>query len=665
MKLLLGLLGSLLLTGSVAAQEETPPVFQDEIVVAASRSPESLSETTAAVSVIGREEIAARPAESLAEVLEVVPGFHVLFSSAAGSIPILASRGFFGGGEVEYVQLRVDGVPIGDVESGLVDLSRIRARQIDRIEVLRGAGSSLYGDTALGGVIDITTRSDPKPRWGLLSLSAGSFDSFFTDVAIGFQPWHLSFSHAGGDGYRDGSEHQLNSLDLRWRAPGSPFDWSGAGSFARRELHDPGLLSRAEIDSDPTQSNPRFRFDQETTDRYRLTGSFTKSTGPTPLSGEFHAGYKNLDSIRTLLIVAGLGDTISRQLETSLAGASVRGEHTSQFRGRDLESRAGIDLGYETLTSAYRSVEPDGSIGQRVAAVDGTRRRTGLYMTEEWTASERVSIHGGVRFDEIADDFQSTSRRDQAWSPRLGMNARVRASERAVTSLFAQISRAFKAPTLDQRFDARPIPDFEGGTFTISNSELRAQHARSFEMGLSHQQDRLRAQLVAYRTEVDDEIDFDPSTFVYRNIGQSVHQGLELSVRAETSALKPRLDYTWSRVWVPAMPDNQLKNMPEHLLRAGMTLGLGARVQLDLGARWIGGRYLDDANEFPMSDVTLIDSRLRYTIGRLTANADIRNLSAEEYEEVGLTLFDFEGHLVPYAYPGAGRELRVELEVDF
>ena len=654
----------MLLAFPIAAQEQTP-IFRDEIVVAAERSPEPQSETTAAVSVITRKDIEARPVETLAESLESIPGFHVLFSSASGSVPVLASRGFFGGGEVEYVQVRVDGVPMGDMESGLVDLSRFRARAIDRIEVLRGAGSALYGDTALGGVIDVTTRSDAA-RSALASVTGGSFSSFSIDLSLDFRPWHLSLAHAGGDGYRDGSDHQLDNLDLRWKSVDRPTDRSAAFSFSRRRVQDPGLLSRKEIEADPTQTLSLFRFDEVTTDRYRVAAGFSRAQGANAISGDIYGAYKNSDSIRTLLIAAGFGDTIARALETSAGGGSVRGEHASRFFGRDLRTRAGLDLGYETLSSRYRAVGPDGTVGPQLpAGIDGNRRRAGLYVTEELRMSGSLSIQGGIRFDRIDDEFRNRSRSDQAWSPRLGLNARVHASEESITSLFAQISRAFKAPTPDQRFDARPFPDFQGGTFTISNPELRPQNAESLEIGVSHHQQRFRGQLALYRTEVDDEIDFDAATFVYRNIGRSVHQGLEVSLRMEGAAVDPRIDYAWSRVWIPSLPDNQLKNMPEHLLRAGATFEFPFQMRLDLAGRWIAGRYLDDANTVPMSDVTLFDLRLQYAAGSATANLDVRNLGDEHYEEIGVSLPDFQGNSIPYAYPGAGREWRVGFRVEF
>src|SRR4029079_3075892 len=94
-------------------------------------------------------------------------------------------------------------------------------------------------------------------------------------------------------------------------------------------------------------------------------------------------------------------------------------------------------------------------------------------------------------------------------------------------SLFARYARAFKAATFDQQFDPRPFSDFQGGSFTISNLELVPQRARSLEGGFRIPARAGRLEVTAYRIDVEDEIDFDPASFRYRNIGRSRHVGVE------------------------------------------------------------------------------------------------------------------------------------------
>src|ERR1700694_3262406 len=146
-RLLLFLLAGTVPSSVVAQDAPKVPVVKQEIVVTAGREEQPRDQACAAVTVLNRDAIQRLPAESLSEVMAFVPGVTMMFDSGASGVPMITSRGFFGGGEVEYVKLIVDGVPVGDAESGNVDWRSFRAEDIERIEVLHGPGSSLYGDT--------------------------------------------------------------------------------------------------------------------------------------------------------------------------------------------------------------------------------------------------------------------------------------------------------------------------------------------------------------------------------------------------------------------------------------------------------------------------------------------------------------------------------------
>ena len=167
-------------------QPVTKPVVKQEIVVTADRQEEPRDQASAAVTVLDRKDIERLPASSLSEVLGFVPGVTMMFDSGASGIPMVTSRGFFGGGEVEYMKLLLDGVPVGDAESGNVDWQRFRADDIDRIEILHGPGSALYGDTALGGVVQVFTRQLAKDEErGEVRLRSGSYGSTYIDASYG------------------------------------------------------------------------------------------------------------------------------------------------------------------------------------------------------------------------------------------------------------------------------------------------------------------------------------------------------------------------------------------------------------------------------------------------------------------------------------------------
>src|SRR5262249_38785832 len=130
-----------------------------------------------------------------AEVVQYLPGFHAAQSQFYAGRPVVTARGFFGGGEAEYVRLLVDGQPIADVESGVIDWSLLSSTSIRRIEASRGPGASMYGDSAIGGVIQILTNR--PATGGLLTATAGTFESFTGDGSYGRRSGRLGYNISG------------------------------------------------------------------------------------------------------------------------------------------------------------------------------------------------------------------------------------------------------------------------------------------------------------------------------------------------------------------------------------------------------------------------------------------------------------------------------------
>src|SRR5205085_6466262 len=202
---------------------------------------------------------------------------------------------------------------------------------------------------------------------------------------------------------------------------------------------------------------------------------------------------------------------------------------------------------------------------------------------------DRVRFSAGLRRDGIRDDMTASTTAGvprrvtaSAWSPRAGVNIRF-GSGASPLSFFMQASEAFKAPTLDQLFDPRPYPDGRGGTFTISSSYLRPQRAHNLEAGLSRATAANDFSVVAYRTSVRDEIDFDARTFTYRNIGSSLHRGLEASAGfVKDARVSPQVTYAWTSVADVATPGVQLKNIPEHTAQLLLHMRFSARTRGDV-----------------------------------------------------------------------------------
>jgi outer membrane cobalamin receptor len=663
------LLALWLLVQPPSAEPPGPPRFEEELVVTPERGAEARAETPAAVSVLTRDEIASLPAENLAELLGEMPGFEVVFPEGFGLAPMVSTRGFFGGGEVEYVQLLVDGVPVGDAESGLADWRRIRAADVERVEALRGPGSSLYGDTALGGVVQVFRRVSAQAPVKEVAVSGGTFGSWAADAAYkggagGTARVGASATATRTDGFRSRSAAEEAAADL-WLGGGSRTPWSVALSASSRDREDPGPLSAAQLAGDRLASDPLFRFDREESRRGRLAFALRREGGRWPLRAVAYGALRQSRSLRTVLLVEGVGDRARRDLSTQSAGGSLETER-SVGRGHGL--RAGLDLGRDWVDTSYRSVDEAGVTGARTASANGRRERIGVYASADWRAAARVRLTAGLRFDAIRDAGATSVAWNRAWSPRVGATVLLGTRTRSPVAAFAQLSRAFKAATLDQLLDPRPFPDFRGGTFHISNPGLTPQRASTLEAGLSQRRAGGRWEVVAYRTAVADEIDFDPATFRYRNIGRSRHYGIEASVRMrDGAALSPHVAYAWTRVEAGDEDGGgrQLKNIPEHRLRAGLTARLPAGVRAELRAAWSAGRWLDDANAFALADERVVDVRIWRAFRRLRARLDALNLTDRQWEPLGVTVPDFTGGVAPYYWPAPGRSVRAGLEWTF
>jgi outer membrane cobalamin receptor len=645
--------------------DQDPARFQTDIVVTPERGETPKLLVPASTVVMDGAALAARPVVQPAELVRYLPGFHVAQSEFYAGRPVVSARGFFGGGEADYIRLLVDGQPVGDVESGLIDWSLISAASIRRVEASRGPGASMYGDSAIGGVIQILT--DRAATGGQLTATAGTFESFTADGTYGRRPGRTGFNVSGAARGTGGAfDHSAGSQFVGAGAidgANKGFTWRWNATGGTRDRDDPGALTTDVLQADPTASDPLYRFDNAS--RRSFSTAFTLRSADLswkPQARVYFSG-RGEDTIRTVLLAPRLGDTQARALASDVFGGSVEGEYAFTA-ARPPVVRFGVDLANEHLDTSYRSVD-NGVVGGLESEAAGRRVRAGLFASISFEPTARVRLTGAVRWDDVDDagfGVTGAASTQRAWSPRGGVV--VQLTDTGSVALFAQASRAFKVPTLDQLFDPRPYPDFQGGTFTISNPALTPQRATNMEVGISGG-GRVQWSALAYRMNVDNEIDFDVRTFSYANIGQSRHVGLELEAEGRWwKHVRPSITYALADV-TDLESDTQLKNVPRNLVVLAASLDLPWAITAHIRYNRTWGAFLDDANAFPMDGPSTLDLRVRHAIGRHTVFLDVVNATNTVFEEYGYTLTDFRGGTVPYAYAGAQRALRAGLTVSF
>jgi len=603
--------------GAQDSTQQDPAIrFTTELVVTPERTETPRALVPASTAVLPAATILTLPAVNFGNIVSFLPGFSVAQGEFYAGRAVVSARGFFGGGEADYVRLLVDGVPIADAETELIDWSLVTASSIRSVEAMRGPGASMYGDSAVGGVVQVLTN---RSLGTYANISGGSFGTYVADGSGGrrFGSMGVDVSAAArrtrGFSQHSAARELIGGGSVDGRIGASVWRWTASAHSRRRE--DPGASPLSTVRLDPTFSDPAYRFDD--THRHGLATSFVLQRSDADRTGlvRVYANIRDDAAVRTILLAPNVPDRRRRSITSNGIGGTA--QVGSTFGGRNRGTiQVGVDLARDRLTTAYRPVTETGQFGSNGPEVDGHRVRAGAFAASSWDALSRLRVTGAVRWDHVGDSgfavpaMAAIDR--QAWSPRIG--ATLHAADAGKLAVFFQAAKAFKVPTIDQLFDPRPFPDFRGGTFTISNTTLRPQRATNVEAGVSGTSGFSWSAL-AYRMDVKDEIDFDIRTFSYGNIGRSRHTGAELEGNGRFRTwLQPSVTYAWTRV-EDADSGNQLKNVPRQTFVLAATVALPWNLGAYARFRRASGAYFDDANSLPVRGPATLDVRIRRMFG--------------------------------------------------
>jgi iron complex outermembrane receptor protein len=653
-----------------AVAEETPVPgtavgFAEEVTVTATRDPRAVTEVPAAVAVVGERALAASRAEGLDAYFDAVPGVVAQPSDGASDVK-LAIRGFGAraGFGVRDLLVLVDGVPITDAD-GFTRLDQIDLAAAERLEVVKGPASALYGNAAFGGVLNVITRRGaigaPSAR---LRLEAGElgFAKGLASVAGGSERGSLAYalhlSESRLDGFR---EHN----DTETRRANGTLEWFGDGrttvtallNVSRMRDEIPGTLDRDRLERDPSQVRPVFElFDhRRDDDRRRLGLTVERQLGSTStLEARLFGLTRDLDHPIFQVLVS--------DADRLLAG--VRWAWQPRPPGRAQRLTLGVDGDRETSDN-QRYANAFGSRGRLLFDAGQEVESLGLYAQDEITVAESVSLTVGARYDRIRfalDDRLrqprdlSAERTFERASPKLGLLWRPRAD----LGIYLNLATGFQVPTTSELTATGGVSGF--------NEELRPQRARHAEVGLRGSPgDRVRVELALFQTDVHDEI--LPRTVVneqtvFGNVGRTRHRGAELGLEVSLAGpLEARLAYGLSDnelVELGAFRGNTLPGVPERrgsVIVATRREGLNAR----LGYERVGPTFLDDANTRRQEGYGLLSAGLTYERGRLSLFLHGSNLTHERYA-AWIAVNDPFGN---YFAPAPGRAITGGIDVRF
>ncbi len=599
--LLLALLAAPL-ASSLFAEEQ--PMVLEPLVVTATRTPEPLDRTLASVTLIDRAEIERRQARSVPDLLRGVPGISIARNGGAGQTASVFLRGT----NSDHVTILIDGIKVGSATTGTTPLEGLPIAQIDRVEVVRGPRSSLYGSEAIGGVIQIFTRRGGGPLSPRLSLGGGSYRTGSVSAGLsggGEQGWfNLGASLERTDG--------INACN------GRPIPFAGCGVIEpdRDGYRNLGVSLRAgyalgdwaEFDAHLLRSENRVDFDGSilagnlARAEQQVLGATARLQPLTPWTLTLTAG-RSWDKYRAFFedSSAGIEDLFLDRFDTERDTLSL------------LNS---LELGPEHLLTL--------GIDYQDERVDGTVR----YLED---SRDNLGVFGEYQGGFGASDLKLSLRQDdnQQFGTHTTGNAAAGYAFHPNLRVSLSYGTAFKAPTFNELY----FPDF-------GNPSLDPEQSRSLELGLAGtlptgSQNPIRWGLSLYSTEIDDLIAFDATTLSAANIASARIRGIEATGATRIREWDLQASLTLLDPENRSDGANQGKLLPR---RPEQTF------QLDLDRQWqrwstgatlfVAGRSFDDlANRDRLDGYGLLDLRAEYAwTPSLRLQARLENAFDEDYE---------------------------------
>lgn len=503
-----------------------PTTKLDDLVVTPTRSAQNGNTTSSGLIVITRKDIERSGATHIADVLRARAGVEVIDTFGDGSRTLVGLRGF-GENAHSNTLILVDGRRLNNSDIGAPDLNSVALERVERIEILTGSAGALYGDQAVGGVINIVTVKGGKSG-AHAELTGGSYNRGGVKGGGVYAPGNgasLQFDAAGltTDNYRDNNE--LKQINATARGD---YDWkSGSGflEYQRNEerLQAPGALLQAEVDANRRQSFANFRGDflDADTDAVRL-GANQKLSANWSLEGD--ASYRMTDGLFRLGSRFGAATSDNSQ-DRRAAGFTPRLIGT--FDGPAAED-AQLTLGSDVLVSRYRLSTAFGPQNNDQQAYDG-------YAQLNLPLSATVGTTTAIRYGSVENDLQ-----DGGSFPTFPAGQTVSDEQVAHSfGVFADLGKEWRVFTrYDHGFRFVKLDEYfgTGGSLGAAAAlNLKTQTGNSLEAGADWRTGMLNVSAQIYRLYLDNEIAFDPATFANINLNETRRDGQLLEARVQIS----------------------------------------------------------------------------------------------------------------------------------
>jgi vitamin B12 transporter len=505
------------LSVSVAATDFSADDQLQSVVVTATRIPTPESQIASSVTVVTADEIAARQIRTLPDLLKEVPGLNVVQSGGPGGQTSVFMRGT----NANHTKVLIDGIDVSDPSSpnAAFDFGQLLTQDIQTLEVLRGPQSGLYGSDAIGGVINVITKSGSGPAQFNAGIEAGSFDTFnqVAGVSGSLDRFHYA---ATVDHFHSGA------------TPVTPLDYLPPGQRRIDDDYD-NLTGSTKLGFDVTEHFDLGLVARYTDTHLKFTGENFANFPSTPDTSQSESNTRQYYTRATAHLVS-IGGVLDQTI-----GAAYGNIKTTEFSpdGPATDSsgaRAKFDWqGIVALAADEKLVL--GAEHQRddiTVPISASTTINSGYAELQSSFREQLFDTLAVRYD---DNDRFGSKVTYRFAP-------VYVIAETGTKIKASVGTGFKAPSLSQMFQSFPAFGF------FANPDLRPESSVGWDLGFEQAlaSDAVRFGVTYFHNNIKNLIDTNATTYI--NVGRAVTDGVESFASYQPiRSLTFRLDYTYTQ----------------------------------------------------------------------------------------------------------------------
>jgi len=622
-------LAAILISSQLQAQQDSTSL--EEVVITSNKYPKKQSETGKVVTVITREQLEKSGGRTLSELLNTISGTTIIgANNILGTNQTVSIRGASAGN----VLLLLDGIPVNDpsVISNYFDLNFFTSGQVERIEILKGGQSTLYGSDAVAGVINIISKKPAAGTFNIYSdITGGSYNTLQQNLGFSTRgkqaDLSFNYTHLGSDGFS--TAHDENKTGL--------FDKDGIEqNTVSAKL---GFQVSPKIKATLFSSYSRYKTDLDAsafTDDRDYTGLNKNTQAGTSVVykhklGSLHATYNYNKAQRLYVDEPGhISNPFSSYSRADYTGRTHFAEIYNSWLLKNIEILAGVDYRFNNTDQSYYST---GSFGPYTAPTLAAKmNQFSPYVSLVYKNNTGFTTEIGGRFNnhsEYGNNFTFT------FNPSYAISNKVK--------VFANLYSAFKTPTLYQLFDA-----FAG------NAGLKPEKGMIAEAGTAVTVAKIfRLRVVGFYRNTEDAIvyTYNPALFEskYLNVSEQKNYGAEFEINYSRGKLSIDANYThtdgettsaFDGTGSPIGKDTTYFNLyriPKHAINFSLGVQATKAIFIRAQARSISKReeFIYGSSTEILKAYTTIDLYGEYKFDKVfRLFLDLKNITNKEYFDI-------------------------------